>query len=285
VAPTSTSAQSFNIDFGGAPSAPSSSYAAIGLPGVWNSFDDLPTSERFPLVGLNGAMTAARIYNIGGVSILNVDHPGTSGDDEALVDDMFIGFNDPVDVCLFFEGLANGDYLVITYAITPDDPLLLSRVRVDEGSPGPVMIGGDWPESHRQGVTFARHEVTVSDGRIGLHSGLWDGDIQSGVNGLQLVHLSTVGVAGPAATPLLAHLPPNPSRISEGLLIATNGAALVSILDARGRLLFRGHSLGLDAPVRWDGTTAGGRRAAPGVYVLRVAGRDRVESHRLVRLE
>jgi hypothetical protein len=147
------------------------------------------------------------------------------------------------------------------------------------------MIGGEWPDSHLQGVTFARHDVTVTDGRIGLHSGLFDGDIQSGINGLQLVHLATVGLSIPEATPLLTHLPPNPSRASQALVVTTTGRATVSILDASGRLLLRERSLGPETPIRWDGTIGSGLRAAPGVYFLAIDGGTGREHHRIVRLD
>jgi hypothetical protein len=183
-------AQSLNVDFGAADSIPAGSYAAAGRAGVWNNFANLPTSQRFALVGLVGQSLAARIYNIGTTTMLTFDNPGTTGGDAALVDDMYLSFNNPTDACIFFEGLWNGSYTVITYAITPNDPARMSRVRVDNGSPGPVMIGGAWPGFHQQGVTYALHTVTVTNGTMGVHSGLAGGNIQSGINGMQLIRNS-----------------------------------------------------------------------------------------------
>ncbi len=182
-------AQSINIDFGEGGFAPASTYAGAGRAGVWNEIGVMPTSQRFNLVGLTGQPVSATVYNIGGSALLASNNPATGGDDERLMDDMFLSFNNPVDLCLFFENLWPGEYEVICYAMTPDDAGLLSRVRVDFASPGPVMIGGAWPGAHAQGVTHSRHVVNVTDGRLNPHSGLFGGVIQSGLNGVQLLYL------------------------------------------------------------------------------------------------
>ena len=97
--PTISLAQSINIDFGSAGTAPSASYAAAGLAGAWNTIGVLPNSVRAPLVGLDGSSSAAEIYMIASGTALRVeDDPSTSGDDAALVDDMLIGNNNPIDV-------------------------------------------------------------------------------------------------------------------------------------------------------------------------------------------
>lgn len=186
---SSSLAQSINIDFGTPGTGPSSSYAAAGRRGAWNVLGVMPTSVRFNLVGRDGQPVAATVYNIGGSSLLTHDKPTTTGDDEALLDDMFLSFNNPIDLCLFFEHLANGNYEVITYAQTPDNPMLLSRVRVDNATPGPVMVGGEWLGEHILLNTYSRHTVTVTDGRLNPHSGLQGSLTQSGMNGIQLLYL------------------------------------------------------------------------------------------------
>jgi len=280
-------AQSFNVDFGPPESAPSASYGAIGRPGTWNTFEVMPSSERFPLVDLAGAASAARIYNIGGTQLLAADDPGTTGDDAALMDDMFIGFNDPIDVCLFFEGLENGDYLVVTYAMTPDDAGLLSRVRVDDGSPGPVEVGGDWPGAHQSGTTFAQHSVAVTDGRLGLHSGLWGAEVQSGVNGLQLIHLAEVGIGtlAPGGSPPLVHVSPNPARATQYVAIDGLEAGTVRIYGPNGRLVFIDRWEGGAARFSWDGRDRAGRPIAAGIYHLEAVGPGGHATQALVRLD
>lgn len=186
LSPSAARAQSVNIDFGNTATAPSASYGAAGLAGVWNSMSALPQVALFPLVGLDGEPIAAQLRNIGGTSIINVNDPATSGDHQALIDDMLISLNNPTDACIFFIGLRNGAYEVTTYAITPSNPGLRSRVTVDFADQGPTMVGGAWPGVHAPGVSYARHTVQVSDGRIGGHSGLPSGFIQSGINGMQL---------------------------------------------------------------------------------------------------
>ncbi|MFM9994603.1 MAG: hypothetical protein ACKVU4_02255 [Phycisphaerales bacterium] len=179
-------AQAFNIDFGPAGSAPSASYAAAGVAGAWNPVPLLEPWLRTPLVSVSGAASTAQLYMFGCDSSFAADDPLTLGDDGALMDDMLISFNSPVDACIWVEGLPNGTYEVLTYAMTPGLPTELHRVRVDNATTGPVMIGGAWPGTHVECVTYARHTVTITGGVIGLHSGLWGANITSGINGIQV---------------------------------------------------------------------------------------------------
>jgi hypothetical protein len=185
------SAQSVNIEFGNGLSVPSPTYpGATGQRGVWNTFASMPTSQRFVLKGLDGLnLSTARIYNIGTTQLLSFDHPQTGGEDEKLLDEMYLSFNNPVDACFFFEGMRPGRYEVTLYAWTPNNTTLLSRARVDNSPQGPIMVGGAWPGRHAAGVTYASFPVQTADGRLGMHSGLFGGNIQSGVNGIQLRYL------------------------------------------------------------------------------------------------
>ncbi len=184
-------AQSVNIEFGNGLSVPSPTYpGATGQRGTWNSFASMPTSQRFVLKGLDGLnLPTARIYNIGTTQLLAFDHPQTTGEDEKLLDEMYLSFNNPVDACFFFEGMRPGSYEVTLYAWTPNNTSLLSRARVDNSPQGPIMVGGSWRGQHEAGVTYARFPVQTADGRLGMHSGLFGGNIQSGVNGIQLRYL------------------------------------------------------------------------------------------------
>lgn len=185
-----TLAQSFNVEFGTSGTAPSASYAGVGVAGVWNSFDSMPNFQRLPLVGLDGNPIAADIMNIGFDVIESADISGTSGDDEALLDDCFTAFNDPVDGCLFMRFVEPGAYRVIMYGIAPDDVSLLSRLVIDQNPNPAVMVGGSWSGSHEQGVTYMSQLVTVgSDGRLDIHSGLQNAFVRSVCNGIQVVQL------------------------------------------------------------------------------------------------
>ncbi len=180
--------QSFNVEFGTAGTAPNASYAGVGLGGVWNSFDSMPNFERLALVGLDGQPIAADIMNIGFDVIESADIAGTSGDDAALLDDCFTSFNDPIDGCLFMRFLEPGEYRVIMYGIAPDDVSLLSRLRIDQNTEDPVLVGGSWSGAHEQGVTYMSQIATVgADGRLDIHSGLPSGNIRSVCNGIQVV--------------------------------------------------------------------------------------------------
>ncbi len=293
-------AQSLNIDFGSTVSAPSAAYGAAGPAGAWSAIGVLPPGQRAPLVGLDGASVAAQIYMIGGTSLIGSNDPGTVGDDGALVDDMLIGFNNPVDVCIWVENLVNGPYEVLIYALTPNNPSLLHRVRVDFATPDATMIGGAWPGSHVEGVTFERFTVAVTDGKIGLHSGLPGGNIESGINGIQIVDAATsVGGAAPSGPvgARIEHVWPNPASgaqrialtVGEMRALADGGAIAgtssdvlrfgigdaLAIHDVSGRLVWRRSLAGLAASssvVDWDGRDAEGRTLASGVYFVNVEG-------------
>jgi hypothetical protein len=148
-----------------------------------------PPGVRQPLVDLTGAAVSARYYQLGNSSMLAFDNPLTAGDDEKLMDSMILSANNPVDGCFWIEGLSLGLYEVTIYALTPNDPSLLNRVRVDFATPDAVMVGGTWPGRHRSPATFARFTVTTTDGKIIFHHGLFGGVFQSGINGVQLEFL------------------------------------------------------------------------------------------------
>ncbi|MFI4896740.1 MAG: GC-type dockerin domain-anchored protein [Phycisphaerales bacterium JB059] len=183
-------AQSFNIDWGSGDHVPADTYGGVGLAGVWNNFESMPTLERLPLVGLDGAPIAADIMNIGFDVVESADLPGPSGDDAALLDDCFTSFNDPIDGCLFIRFMEPGEYRVILYAVAPDDPLLRSRLRIDQNAEDPVEVGGAWPGSHQPGVTYMQQVATVgADGRLDFHSGLPGANIRSVLSAMQVVRV------------------------------------------------------------------------------------------------
>ena len=193
--------QSFNIDCGESLGVPASSYAAVGRAGVWNSFgpEIAPPGgvATFPLMALDGSPTSATIRQIGANSVQFSDDPATSGDDHALLDDYAQATNSPLDGCFFFAGLENGTYEVIFYGWTPNEPTRLSRLRVDPpATGGPIMVGGTWTGEHASTVTYARDRLTITNGQIGMHSGLFGGNVLSTMNGVQLVKLPPVACAG-----------------------------------------------------------------------------------------
>jgi hypothetical protein len=285
---SSLSAQSINVDFG-AGSVPSDGYAAVGVAGRWNSIGVLPPYTRAPLVDVTGIPVAARIYMVGATQVLTFDNPSTAGDDAALMDDMLIGMNDPTDECLWIERLVDDDYEVTLYAMTPDDATRMSRVRVDDGTPGPVEVGGAWPGVHRKGVTFERFVVHPAGGLIAFHSGLAGAYVQSGMNGVQIRPLSTTSAPSPARGALRLRISPNPSRASEAVefeLPSALSRGRLELFDLRGRLVWT-QILEPGRPGRWDGRDLGGQRAPSGVLFARVSdlatGSSRITA-RVVRL-
>jgi hypothetical protein len=169
-------AQSFNVDFGQPADAPSSTYAAAGLPGVWNSIraEDTPMTI-YHLVGLDGAPTSVTLYNIGGTSLLSATDPTVTGDDARLMNDALLTHSSTLEVCLFVDGLTPGTYEIIMYAWMPNAPAVRSRVRHDL-VPTTTDVGGAWPGSHVEGITYARNILVIpSDGALRSHSGIVPG--------------------------------------------------------------------------------------------------------------
>jgi hypothetical protein len=295
--PATSLAQSINIDFGSGGTAPSASYAAAGLAGAWNEIAVYPSGERAPLVGLDGSPIAAEIYGIGGTALRIEDDPATSGDDAALVDDMLIGYNNPVDVCIWVEDLPNGQYVVLIYALTPSNASLLHRVRVDNATPGPTMIGGAWPGAHQEELTYERFLVNVTNGYIGLHSGLYGGGpFESGINAIQIIANAT-GIDSPPsmddATPRIERIYPNPGRGAQtfDLYLAPNARReALEIVDVTGRLVWRQPLAALAAgahSIVWDGRDTAGRAVSPAVYFVRLpgAGEGWGGQQKIVRIE
>jgi hypothetical protein len=285
-------AQSLNIDFGVLGDAPGAAYGAAGQAGYWNDIGVL-TTARIPLRGLDGQLTAVVIYGIGGTQMLTHDHPLSTGDDDALVDDMLIGFNDPVDVCVWIQNLQDGYYEVTNYALTPNDDDLLSRVRVDFANEGPRFVGGAWTGAHAEGVSYTRHHIYVTDGEIAFHSGEWAAEVQSGLNGVQIRLLS------PASAPLgdpeslgmrIDTVLPNPATASQTIrfsLAHAVGDLSLEIFDPAGRTVCRRRLGDREAGVHvweWDGLDGAGRSVPPSAYFLRLSGGAETATRTLLRI-
>lgn len=185
----SAQAQSMNIDFGTAATSPGPNFAAAGEAGNWNSISG-DQGVSFSLFGLDGAPTGVSVVNIGGSQILTDNHPDTQGNFERLLDDYLVTFNANLEVCLFFNGLEDGQYQVITYAwlpLTGDSSL----VSVDESTEPNELIGGSWSGAFEEGVTHAIHLAEVVNGSLGLHSGVPIGGtpIKAALNGVQLIKI------------------------------------------------------------------------------------------------
>src|SRR5258708_31734562 len=119
-------AQGFNIDIGATYGTPSSGFGAgAAQPGVWNNV--LGVQGTTPLASLTGASTGVTIACVGAGSYdFSFNNAGTSGDDEALMDDG----SDPTSAgpSWTISGLAPGNYVLYTYAWAPDNAAYFSLV-------------------------------------------------------------------------------------------------------------------------------------------------------------
>ena len=156
--------QAVNINIIGPsqPGGPNSSYGgAIGQAGKWNMFSGTTTFGA--LIDTQGNTTLAYMKNTGGNDNF-FDNPLTNGDDESLLDN-YVDTGGPGKIYAFaLRSLALGDYLVITYAWSPDDPVNdVTIVSCSNSTDPPQKVGGqDWGGAHKLGVTYAAHRVTVT---------------------------------------------------------------------------------------------------------------------------
>ncbi len=161
--PGPPTAASMNVDIGPTASAagiPTSTYgAAAAMPGVWNARS--PTVSSSLMNDLAGAPCQALLTRTGtSLNDFAFDNLGTSGDDQALLDDAQDCGGTGGTTTWTFSNLFGGNYTVYTYAWAPDSNLFVSSVSV-AGSPDPAQsVGGAWTGAHVLGTTYARHAVT-----------------------------------------------------------------------------------------------------------------------------
>lgn len=194
-------AQALNIDFGEEGAGPTSTYAAAGLPGVWNSLRGDHGTTTPNLLGLDGLPTPVSLTQIGGLDTVTVVDPETTNDDSALMDDYLVTFSASLESCLFLDFVAPGTYEVLIYARMPNQATVLSYTDVDQEPGNPhSLVGGVWPGQHQELITFSRHIATVgSDGNLDLHSGIVPGAnalAGAALNGIQIRPLAQLFADG-----------------------------------------------------------------------------------------
>ena len=191
-APAAT-AQSFNIDIGTHTGPPSSSYGgAADSPGVWNEIDmSLPIQTPIPLVDLAGNPTNATVeFNSQGSGNYTYNNPGTTGDDEALLDDLCDTGSTGTNVRFVFQNLDQGMYQVYSYAWAPDNRAFFkTNVELLSGTLGVQSSGAvTWPGDHALGGTYVIDTYFVSAITLGrLRIDFWTGAGFGSANGIQLV--------------------------------------------------------------------------------------------------
>jgi hypothetical protein len=165
---SSASAQSFNIDIGTQPAfspVPGTTYGAAAMqPGTWNSVAPILAAPA-ALVDLTGALSGVSLSQQGGVGAGAFDNPGTTGDDQALLDDYQDIGPAGTTTSWSFQNLATGDYTLFTYAWSPQVPP--GQVSVTGGTISPPQTcGGPWPGMHVMGTTYTTHHFSVVGGSI-----------------------------------------------------------------------------------------------------------------------
>jgi len=198
--------QDFNIDVGQPGSQPHPWYAAAGQRGVWNSvtgahitpFTPGPTPQDDILVDIYGNPTSVGFHQFGGMDLVSANDPSVSGEDAELMNDYLATHSANLENCMYLNGLQNGTYEVLTYAWMPNSTFTRQLVRFDF-HPDTYLVGGVWNGQHLEGVTFSRHIVEVTNGRIGFHSGIPSGGMinpGAAFNGAQIRLLTGVPTFG-----------------------------------------------------------------------------------------
>lgn len=188
---SAASAESINIDFTSAFGVPSDAYgAAAGQPGVWNLLESVGPVPA-ALLDINGDPSGVTLTADSSPFPFSFDNPGTSGDDQALMDDLFDLGGVGATLSLTFSGLTDGSYDVYTYAWAADSDAF--RTSVDVG--GLVqLVGGAWPGGHAVGVTHALHSVDVVGGMITID--LMTAEGFGSLNGIQLAMIPAPAAFG-----------------------------------------------------------------------------------------
>ena len=159
--PVPLCAQSFNIDVCriGTYDPPSASYAGpAGQPGAWCFA--VPGYIVLSDVHDNGAEPTSSQSSIA-VTGAHFDNPGTSGDDELLLDDYASFGPQGTQIGWTIGPLYEGDYVVYTLAWNPQSSAALTQIAVAGAAEAPQTVGGTWTGTHALGVTYARHSLHV----------------------------------------------------------------------------------------------------------------------------
>lgn len=184
--------QSFNVAVGPAIMQPSPAYRAAGVPGYWNAIPAYHGTTTHDIRQLNGTVTTVDVWQYGGTELRSTDDPGTSGDDELLMDHCQVTYTTNLETCLFFYNLQLGEYEVLNYGMMPAEPTVLSYTSCDEEPGQPHhTVGGAWPGQHVEEVTYSRHRATVTAANpsLRLHSGIVPGQnpaMGAAFNGVQI---------------------------------------------------------------------------------------------------
>lgn len=182
-------AQTVNIDFGPTDHTPPSSYAAAGVPGVWNTISVVSSTPTGGVVDVQGAATALRLSAsnwMGSVGWLPSAIPMPEPD-RFLVGDYIAASTGRLTLTI--GGIAAGHYRLITYAVpeqnAPDEMYPISVAPMGDPSLR-TQISGIWEGSLREGSTHCIHEIDIAADPFTLELTTLD---DAWLNGLQLIQL------------------------------------------------------------------------------------------------
>jgi len=223
IASSAASAQSFNLDIGRDDVlflvADSSYGAGASQPGHWNAV--IPQLFTMTLDDLSGAATSVQVTSDTSNDIGMFPFSLTGEDSKLLEDAQWVPTNFPpttiVESDWDFTGLANGSYEVYTYAWSAD-PSVLSDVTIGADT---QTVGGSWPGAQTLGITYAKHDVDVTDGTLTITvAGQSMGSAR--VNGIQLVFGDGPPVLG------TNYCSPNPNSTGVPAIISAAGSDVVA---------------------------------------------------------
>jgi hypothetical protein len=206
------------------------------------------------------------------------DLPGSSGGDERLMDDRRSSnttFGAIADIEV--SGLWNGDYEVYTYAFAPNSAYQ-TRVLV-LGSPDPMVVlgHGTFPGGHVQGVTYAWHRKTVTNGALVIEIDTAN-NFFSTISGFQVRWLApppvgycTAKVNSQSCSPGIAATGTCSASASSGFVISCSNVLnqkpglLLYSTSGQAATPFQGGWLCLATPIRRTPGVASGGSPAPAV--------------------
>ena len=184
--------QRINLDIGTLAGAPSVSFPGeAGQTGFWHSIP--ATASALPVRNTDGFVVPGLTITISGGSEFTFDEPLTSGDEEALVDDLSRATgSQTITLSNSQTGSVSAEQLIV-YAWAPDDATALSTVRVvapftslgqDIGGAWSPLAGGRW------GTLYAWTPADGCDfgyvGDLVIQIDPAPGSTTTSVNGLQL---------------------------------------------------------------------------------------------------
>jgi hypothetical protein len=160
-------AQSFNLDVEAAGSpfgVPSSAYGgAAGSAGVWMPITGPSTSN---LIAIDGSTTSVSLtYTVDTPYFEAINVAGTSGDDEALLDDCLRA----IDTVWKFDGLVPGHYRVYSEALSTHS-LNWEYTRVSGSlQQSNVWLYAGWTGAYAHTYSYTVQDVFVTSGTLFLH--------------------------------------------------------------------------------------------------------------------